>query len=79
MTTTRTCQLCREQEATELHYTRDGRIRLCDDCYQHIMTNGLDGLTRKELLDRRREFLFSPEFQLVEEDGYDEDFQGGIL
>lgn len=67
-----TCELCGQHEAREAHHTTYERIgqerpedmvALCRRCHQHITDNGLDKLSRRDLLNRRREIMYSPEFQ----------------
>jgi len=66
------CELCQRAEAREAHHTTyervgqekpDDMVALCRHCHQHITDNGLDRLSRRDLLRRRREIMYSPEFQ----------------
>ena len=65
------CELCQDAAATEAHHTTydrigcehpDDLIALCRRCHQHITDNGLDKLTRGDLLRKRRQIMHSPEF-----------------
>jgi hypothetical protein len=67
------CELCRNTARwLEVHHTtyanlgrerNSDLVTLCHNCHDHIKANGLDRLTRHELLSRRREIMHSPEFQ----------------
>lgn len=66
------CELCQQAEAREAHHTTyerigcekpDDMVALCRHCHQHITANGLDRLSRRDLLRQRRALLHSPEFQ----------------
>ena len=66
------CELCSAGRRLQVHHvTHDNLgcerlgdlVALCADCHRHITANGLDGLSRHDLLSRRREVLHSPEFQ----------------
>lgn len=65
------CELCQEAHATEAHHTTykrigrekpDDMVALCRSCHEHVTRQGLDKLSRGDLLRRRREILHSPEF-----------------
>lgn len=69
------CEFCQQAEAREVHHTTyervgqerpDDMVALCRRCHQHVTTNGLDKLSRRDLLSRRREIMHSPEFQQSE-------------
>ena len=69
------CELCQDHEAREAHHTTyerigeekpDDLVALCRRCHQHVTDNGLDRLSRGDLLRRRREIMHSPEFQRSE-------------
>ena len=69
------CELCQQAEAREAHHTTyervgeekpDDMVALCRRCHQHVTANGLDRLPRRDLLRRRREIMYSPEFQKAE-------------
>ena len=65
------CELCQDTRATEAHHTTyerigcerpDDMVALCRHCHQHVTDNKLGKLSRRDLLRRRREILYSPEF-----------------
>lgn len=66
------CELCGSAyDWPEIHHTTyerigcerpDDLIALCWECHKHLHRNGLDKLSRRDLLRRRSELLYSPEF-----------------
>jgi len=67
-----TCEFCQERAAQEVHHTTyknlghehpGDLIALCRRCHEYITGNGLDRLSRRDLLNRKNEIMYSPEFQ----------------
>ncbi len=69
------CELCKDKAAVQAHHTTyerigcerlDDMVALCRTCHQHVTSNGLGKLSRRDLLKRRSEIMHSPEFQRAE-------------